>query len=804
MYQSKSLNPKSIVFSLLLFIVSVFSASLFIYNQQQASAAPVTDFKAGRIIEDNVFTNSISMSPTQIQSFLNGKVPSCDTWGAQTSEFGGGTRRQWAEARGYSAPFTCLKDYVEGGNSAAQIIYNIAQQYQINPQVLIVLLQKEQGLVTDTWPTSTQYKTATGYGCPDTAACDSQYFGLTNQLSWSAKMFRAILNNSPTWYTPYNLGNNFIRWSPTSSCGGSTVNIENRSTQALYNYTPYQPNASALAAGYGTGDGCGAYGNRNFYLYFRDWFGYNSGPAAFKSVNSPTVYVLVDGYKMAVPSMAVLNDYGISSDSVLTFDQAYVNSRPSPPASTNFSSSIGHVVKSPDDADEDGGSVYLISRGQRYQFQSMQQFYNFGFKESDISFQPLSYIFSRSSGGLLLNFVTSPSQEVFSVSSTGKHMFFQYGAYIAQNPSDKVTPLSYYLAEQVPAGNPSTNGPVLVKYADSNAVYLYQNETYYLAPDYITYSQCWGFDRSLNMPVYTPSQNNYIKPITPASSLSCVINDGTTTSLLNGDSKYTVPENYGINGQAVNADLKALAGKLTTEQRPLSSYVKTSGDASVWKTEAGKRYLVPTYGNFVGLGLVDSDIDIINTNTMASLVPSGIKLAEGTSVKASSSGAVYVISGNKRVLYPSGELFSAYKSNWSTIETYSLAELDTNYPFNGDTVSEYLVDSSKSKAYIVGQTRCFELSTASYSAYGVTYNSLSSLQQYSASVFKGKPTDNCIAATKFIKLPNSSLVYWVDGGKKYPLNSYAAMVSKNNGQTPIIMEVSNSLVTSLVSGAVIN
>ncbi|MCW2763410.1 MAG: exported protein of unknown function, partial [Marmoricola sp.] len=63
------------------------------------------------------------------------------------------------------------------------------------------------------------------------------------------------------------------QWSPNSSCGGSTVNIQNRSTQALYNYTPYQPNQSALNAGYGTGDGCGAYGNRNFYLYFTDWFG---------------------------------------------------------------------------------------------------------------------------------------------------------------------------------------------------------------------------------------------------------------------------------------------------------------------------------------------------------------------------------------------------------------------------------------------------------------------------------------------------------------------------------------------------
>lgn len=212
------------------------------------------------------------MSASEIQAFLNSKVSVCDTWGDQPSEFGGGTRRQWGEARGLNPPYTCLKDYTENGKSSAQIIYDVAQEFTINPQVLIVLLQKEQGLVTDTWPTSTQYKTATGYGCPDTAPCDSQYFGLTNQLRWSGRMFRAILNNSPTWYTPYVLGNNYIQYNPTASCGGSDVNIENRSTQALYNYTPYQPNRAALDAGWGSAT-CGAYGNRNFYLYFKEWFG---------------------------------------------------------------------------------------------------------------------------------------------------------------------------------------------------------------------------------------------------------------------------------------------------------------------------------------------------------------------------------------------------------------------------------------------------------------------------------------------------------------------------------------------------
>lgn len=232
----------------------------------------IAGWDAGNIISDSVFTNKNTMNTGAIQGFLNSKVSHCDTWGEQTSEFGGGTRRQWAEARGHNPPYTCLKDYSQNGKSSAQIIYEVAQEFTINPQVLLVLLQKEQGLVTDTWPLSIQYRSATGYGCPDTAACDSDYYGFINQVRWAARMFRAILNDSPTWYTPYELGNNFIRYSPDSSCGGSNVNIQNRSTQALYNYTPYQPNQAALNAGWGSAH-CGAYGNRNFYLYFTSWFG---------------------------------------------------------------------------------------------------------------------------------------------------------------------------------------------------------------------------------------------------------------------------------------------------------------------------------------------------------------------------------------------------------------------------------------------------------------------------------------------------------------------------------------------------
>lgn len=265
-----------------------------------ASAVTGADWQAGRIIDDGIMRSPSTMTPANIQQFLNNKMPVCDTWGEQP--YAGTTRAEYGRARGNPPPYRCLKDYYEnvdtkannlegrpipaGAKSAAQIIYDYGQQYKINPQVLLVLLQKEQTLLTDDWPWTIQYKTATGYGCPDTAPCDAQYFGLSNQIRWASRMFQAIGDNDPNWYSPYIKGYNYIYWNPIQSCGGSPVTVANWSTASLYSYTPYQPNQAALNNLYGTGDGCSSYGNRNFWRLFNDWFGSTAAVNASVKITS--------------------------------------------------------------------------------------------------------------------------------------------------------------------------------------------------------------------------------------------------------------------------------------------------------------------------------------------------------------------------------------------------------------------------------------------------------------------------------------------------------------------------------------
>lgn len=273
-------------FSKLFTFVAIAAAACLWYSPA-AAAVTAADWQAGDIINDSVFYTKSRLSVEDIQYHLNAKVPVCDTWGTQPHA--GTTRAQYGTSRGYPPPFTCLKDYSmdtqskpgdayclpisAGHRSSAQIIYDISNACTVDSKALIVMLEKEQGLVTDDWPWSIQYRSAMGYGCPDTAPCDAEFYGFFNQVYNAAWQFKSYAANPTSFrYKPFQ--NNFIYWSPRlDECGGTDVFVSNRATAGLYNYTPYQPNSAALNNLYGQGDGCSAYGNRNFWRLYNDWFG---------------------------------------------------------------------------------------------------------------------------------------------------------------------------------------------------------------------------------------------------------------------------------------------------------------------------------------------------------------------------------------------------------------------------------------------------------------------------------------------------------------------------------------------------
>lgn len=288
MIHTPKLSKLKSSFSVFLFALVLVTSTL--QGSLVSAATNPADWRAGEIVDDGLFYNGNDMTAAQVQAFLNSEVPVCDTMGTLTSEYGGGTRAQYGTAHGHPPPYVCLRDYYEnpttsannlngnptpaGAISAAQIIVNAAQTYGVSVRVLLATLQKESAgpLITDAWPYSTQYTNAMGYGCPDTAPCDARYAGFYNQVTNAAWQFMTYKNNPQNYrYKP--LQNNSIQYSPNSACGASSVFLQNSATAGLYNYTPYQPDQAALNNLYGSGGTCSAYGNRNFWRIFKDWFG---------------------------------------------------------------------------------------------------------------------------------------------------------------------------------------------------------------------------------------------------------------------------------------------------------------------------------------------------------------------------------------------------------------------------------------------------------------------------------------------------------------------------------------------------
>jgi uncharacterized protein with LGFP repeats len=239
-------------------------------------AADTGQFDPGNIISDSMFFDGSALTQQQIADFIALKGTYCRAAADGTpclKDFRQNTTNRAADG-------ICDRTYWGGNNeSAATIIWKVAYACSISPKVLLVLLQKEQGLVTSSGSSLTprKYQIAAGMGCPDTAACDTQYYGFYNQVYSAARQYQRYATYPRNY--GYRAGQfNTIQWSPNAGCGSTQVWIGNQATAGLYNYTPYRPNAAALRAGYGTGDGCSAYGNRNFWLYFTDWFGSTVSP----------------------------------------------------------------------------------------------------------------------------------------------------------------------------------------------------------------------------------------------------------------------------------------------------------------------------------------------------------------------------------------------------------------------------------------------------------------------------------------------------------------------------------------------
>ena len=191
--------------------------------------------------------------------------------------------------------------------TVAELIWDASKQSGLNPQVILVTLQKEQGLITNRQnePLDKLQRVldkAMGFDCPDSGGCGNLFPGFYYQIfgnfdSEGNRYLGAAKSLMKSFSTPggrgplingrsAQVGETILIYNTTgdyTNVESQSVMIQNNATAALYRYTPHVFN-----------------GNYNFWRYFQEWFRYPNGTLISLS-GETRIYIIQNGTKQVVP-----------------------------------------------------------------------------------------------------------------------------------------------------------------------------------------------------------------------------------------------------------------------------------------------------------------------------------------------------------------------------------------------------------------------------------------------------------------------------------------------------------------------
>ena len=239
--------------------------------------------------------------------------------------------------------------------TAAELIYDAGTKFGLNPQILLVILQKEQSLIAGSFNTETSLQRALdralGFGCPDYEGCGEIFLSFYRQIFGSfdaegnrwlgasaslMKSFMTEIGGIRVGRGPGtdSSGNTFGRPVVRTSRVGDTITLDNTlggysgisqnqtvtlgnfATAALYRYTPHVYN-----------------GNYNFWKFYSLWFKYPNG-TIIQRMGDTQQYVIDNGTKRPfsafVAAQRKLNLANVIMVSQTEFD-SYITEKPMPP-----------------------------------------------------------------------------------------------------------------------------------------------------------------------------------------------------------------------------------------------------------------------------------------------------------------------------------------------------------------------------------------------------------------------------------------------------------------------------------------
>lgn len=328
-------------------------------------AQPVlaSEFNPNYIISDSEILDDTTMDLADIKEFLTSKGSYLATY--RTANYDDITKTAAeiiydASLNNYDCDGVTLSDNPTQAERKLK-----CKPVSINPQFLLVLLQKEQSLIEEsTIDKQSQLDWATGYGCPDTGGCNERWKGFGKQINSAALQFYSYIDE-PQLYK-YKVGETYTLTNTDKE--DSVVTPANLATAALYNYTPHVYN-----------------GNYNFWKIWNRYFSRIFPDGSLAQIEGePGVWLIQNGAKRPFLSRgALVTRY--DPEKIITVKKADLDAytRGTPIKFAQYS-----IVRSP------MGSTYLLVDDAKRKISSPEVFRKLGFNPEeveDVSTQDLNY-----------------------------------------------------------------------------------------------------------------------------------------------------------------------------------------------------------------------------------------------------------------------------------------------------------------------------------------------------------------------------------------------------------------------------
>ncbi len=377
-------------------------------------------FNPNRILEDSEMFNYNSMGLPEIQNFLNSKGSFLSTYNTLNTY---GDTRSAAQII-YDAThnnYDCSGISLSDKPTEAERKSKCRPITTVNPKFLLVLLQKEASLVTDSAPSQGRLDWATGYGCPDSWVCNPYYKGFGKQVNSASLQFLAYMKEPENY--GFKVGQTYIAKDKygilkstaraindgdynaiMSSPDRVSVTPENQVTAALYNYTPHIYN-----------------GNYNTYKLFNTYFPkvsrlYPDG-SIIKADGDSKVWLVAGGLKKPFANWAAFASR-FHPEQIVTVTSADLENYPlgSEIKFANYS-----LVQTPDK------KIYLLVDKEKRQIANSAAFKKIGFNPDEVEDATLEDLAVYTLGKTITATSTYVTGALFQDSKTAEIFYVENG-----------------------------------------------------------------------------------------------------------------------------------------------------------------------------------------------------------------------------------------------------------------------------------------------------------------------------------------------------------------------------------------